>query len=386
MVVRSCPEPHRGARLLPGESLNIVHYSPDLLAEETGPANSAREWCEALARQGMNVTAVVDERLMLLRAPVGVPCRPVSHRFGGRLAVPVRLRDHLVDADILVVHGGWTLQNITACRDAATVGIPYVITTHGVYNDWVIARRRAPKWVWNLLLERHHLQRAIAIHLFFPEELTGLRRLGATTATVIAPNGISVREGFRWDGGSGAYLVWLGRFDIYEKALDILVRSLLHVPEDVRPILRLHGPDWRGGKRELAELVRALDLRSWVAIEGPIYGDEKSETLSRAAGCVYPSRRDTSSMAVAEAIGAGIPTLVADYPLGRLLASKGAALLCERSPEGIATGIKRLLSEEGASVGDAAASLAAESLSWDAVATSWRGQMEPLMEAGTTRP
>jgi glycosyltransferase involved in cell wall biosynthesis len=333
----------------------------------------------------MNVTAVVDERFMLLRAPVGVPCHPVRQRFRGRLAVPVRLRDHFVDADLLVVHGGWTLQNITACRDAAAVGIPYVITTHGVYNDWVIARRRALKWVWNLLLERRHLQGAIAIHVFFPEELKGLRSLGTTTSTVIAPNGITVREGLSWDGGSGGYLVWLGRFDIYEKALDILVRSLLHVPEDVRPIVRLYGPDWRGGKRELAELVRALDLRSWVAIEDPIYGDEKWEALRRAAGCVYPSRRDTSSMAVAEAIGAGIPTLVTDFPLGRLLASKGAALLCERSPQGMAKGIKRLFSEEGVSAGVAATSLAAESLSWDAVATSWHGQMERLMEAGTSR-
>jgi hypothetical protein len=55
-------------------------------------------------------------------------------------------------------------------------------------------------------------------------------------------------------------------------------------------------------------------------------------------------------LVVAEAVGAGVPTLVTDYPWGRLLASKGAAVMCERSPQAIAIGIERLLSEEGARI------------------------------------
>ena len=91
-------------------------------------------------------------------------------------------------------------------------------------------------------------------------------------------------------------------------------------------------------------------------------------------------------MVVAEAVGAGVPTLVTDYPLGRLLASKGAAVMCERSPQAIAIGIERLLSEEGARIGRTGRAVAAESLSWDRVARSWREQVEGLMRAGTSKP
>jgi glycosyltransferase involved in cell wall biosynthesis len=366
--------------------MKVVEYSPYFLAGDTGSGNSARGWCEALARQGVRVTVLVDAKLTSRSAPEAVSLRSVRHRFSGRLSVPAGIRDHLSSADLFVVHGGWTLWNIVACREAAVVGVPYLVTTHGVYNPWVLKRGGIVKHMWNMLLERRHLTEALAVHLFFEEERRGLRSLGVSTPTVVAPNGIAAPEGVWWDGGSGGYLLWLGRFDFVVKGLDLLVRSLVEFPEDGRPTLRLHGPDFKGGKSSVLQLVRDLGLEHWVKIGDPIHGDEKWDTIRRAAGYVHPSRWDTSPMAVGEAVAAGVPTLVTDYPLGRLLASKGAALMCERSPQAIANGIERLLSEEGAQIGRAAVAVAAESLSWDKVAGSWREQVEELMRAGPSRP
>jgi glycosyltransferase involved in cell wall biosynthesis len=278
------------------------------------------------------------------------------------------------------VHGGWTLYNIVACRDAVRAGVPYLVTTHGVYNPWVLENSAGLKRIWNLVLERRHLQRALALHLFFEEERRGLRRLGVRAPIVVAPNGISAPEDARWDGGSGGYLLWLGRFDPEVKALDLLIRSLGHLPLEDRPMLRLHGPDFRGGKASMAELARDLGLERWVVIGDPIYGEEKWDAFRQAAAYVHPSRRDTSPMAVGEAVGAGVPTLVADYPLGRLLASEGAAVMCERSPGGIAAGITRVRSEKGAEVARIGSAMANGRLSWDAVARSWLEQMRRVME------
>jgi len=366
--------------------LNVLHYSPYVLAGETGSANSIRGWCEAQAQQGLRVTLAVDEKQIRHEPPAGISCKTISHRLSGRASVPVGLQDHLVDSDLLVVHGGWTLCNIVACRDAAAVRIPYIVTAHGVYNDWVLRKGWIRKRLWNVLLERRHLRGALAVHLFFEDELEGLKRLGSHTSTIIVPNGIRAMEGIAWDGGTGGYLLWLGRFDPVVKGLDILVRSLLHLPEEARPILRLHGPDWRGGKRSVVELVGELGLQRWVAIEDPIYGDEKWDVIRRAAACVFPSRWEAFSMVAAEAVRAGVPTLVTDYPLGRLLASKGAAVMCERSPQAVAIGIERLLSEEGARIGRRGRVIAAENLSWDRVARSWREQVEGLMRAETSKP
>ena len=353
---------------------------PHLLGVETGSGNSARGWCEALVRQGLNVTALVDDRLISRSAPMGTRCFPVRHRFAGRTNIPTGLRALITSADLLVVHGGWTMRNVTACLDAVAVGVPYVVTTHGVYNEWVLDRGSTAKRTWNVLVERRHLRKALAIHLFYEQEMAGLKRLGVGTPSVIAPNGITAREDVRWDGGSGGYLLWLGRFDPVVKGLDILVRSLAQLPANTRPTLRLHGPDTQRGKAFVSSLVDNLRLERWVVLGDPIYGEEKWSTITRAAGCVYPSRWDTSPMAVAEAVGAGVPTLVADFPLGRTLAAEGAALMCERSPEGVAAGIERLLSSEGVEAGSRGVAVAAGRLSWDSVARSWLEQVSLLMD------
>jgi glycosyltransferase involved in cell wall biosynthesis len=253
-----------------------------------------------------------------------------------------------------------------------------MITTHGVYYPQTLQRKRLAKKIWFPLLERHHLSGAMALHLFFDDEQEGLRQLGVSTHTIIAPNGVTRQEN-RWDGGSGGYLLWLGRIDPHVKALDLLLLSMLEMPEKDRPQLRLHGPEFRGHKVRLSELVRDMKLTQWVTIGEPVYGEEKWRLVARAAGCVYPSRWDASPMAVAEAIGVGVPTLVADYPLGRFLASKGAALLCKRTPTGIADGIRLLLSNEGARLSERADRVAQGPLSWEAVASAWVEQLEGLL-------
>jgi glycosyltransferase involved in cell wall biosynthesis len=338
-----------------------------------------RAWCEALSRVGARVRAFHDPAQARRAAPEGVAIEGVDHRFDGRVRIPVGLRARMRASEVFVVHGGWTLWNDAACRQAASAGARYVVTTHGVYNPWVIARGTATKRIWNLLLERRHLRRALALHLFFRDELRGLQDLGVDAATVIVPNGISAPSGVRWDGGSGGYLLWLGRFDVAIKGVDLLVRAVRELPESERRVIRLHGTDVRGGKASLMELARDLGVERWIEIRDPIYGEEKWDALARASAYVHPSRRDTAPMAVGEAVGAGVPTLVTDYPLGRLLASADAAVMCDRTPRGIAEGIARLVSEEGARSSVAGVELAAGRLSWDSVARSWLEQVERLL-------
>jgi glycosyltransferase involved in cell wall biosynthesis len=169
------------------------------------------------------------------------------------------------------------------------------------------------------------------------------------------------------------------------KGLDLLLDSLLLIPEEARPHLRLHGPEFRGNRERLKQLVADLELTKWVSIGNAVYGEEKWRLMAQAAGFVYPSRWDASPMAVAEAIGVGVPTLVADYPLGRLLASEGAALLCERSPQGIADGIQGLLSGKAAALSAGADEVARRRLSWGEVATSWITQVDRLLNVDIAR-
>jgi hypothetical protein len=138
--------------------------------------------------------------------------------------------------------------------------------------------------------------------VFFDEQREHLQHLGYDRAFVVAPNGVRVPRDRRWDGGSGGYIAYLGRFDPEHKGLDLLVQATALLPPDERPQLRLHGPDWRGGKDRVRDLVRELDLASDVVLGPPLYGDDKwgcwnvrsascTRRGGRASGTRSPKRR-----------------------------------------------------------------------------------------------
>lgn len=368
--------------------MRILHYFPGFLAEETGSVASTRAWCQALAGAGAEVTVLADLESPRLSPPEGVDCLPLADlRLGRRLRLPRKLRSLVRGADLFVVHSGWLLENVLACRTARAEGIPYVVTTHGAYQLQVLTSGRvAAKRAWNSLLERDHINRSLAVHIFFHDEVEGLSRLGVSPSLIVAPTGIEIPSDAKWDGGSGAYLLWLGRFDPVNKGLDLLLEAIHSLPSDERPALRLHGPDWRDRKRQVVRLVSDLGLEPWVTVGDPVYGEEKWETMARASGCVYPSRWESFGMAVAEAVSIGVPTLVAGYPLGRHLASQGAAVGVSLSPAAVAQGIKMLLSPSGAAVGQRGVEIVREQFSWPSVARSWIEQAEALASRCAPEP
>ena len=269
--------------------------------------------------------------------------------------------------------------NVVAGRACASARIPFVVSSHGVYVREVLQRRRIRKRLWAVGFERRHLARAKAVHVFFPEERVSMERaMKIQVPTIVAPNGITYPEGAEWNGGGG-YLLWLGRFDIVTKGLDLLVRAIERIPASERPQLRLHGPDWRNQKDRVRRLVHELEIERWVTVGDPVYGEEKWRLISDASACVYPSRWDACPVAVSEAAAVGVPTLVTNYPSGNFLAGKGAAIQVDSNASSIAEGIPRLLSPETAEIGRNASVVARSHLSWNAVATSWLKQFRGLI-------
>jgi len=362
--------------------VRIVHYQPQLLARDSGTVNAGRGWAEAMARSGSDVLALVDRSTAERPAPEGVEVVGLRHSLRGAMRFPRAASQALRGADIVVLHGGWFLGNIIVGRACVREGVPFVVTSHGAYAPEVFETRVATKRLWAATLERPHLRRALAVHVFFAEQASQVRRLGVDLPTIVAPNGISVPESARWDGGSGGYLLWLGRFHPVQKGLDLIVRAVAGMPASQRPEVRLHGPDWRGQKAIVRDLVRELDVEHWIRIGEPIYGDEKWELIRRAAGCVFPSRSDACPVAVSEAAAVGVPTLVAGYPLGDFLTSQKAAVRVEHEPSSIADGISFLTSVEAPELGAQARSVARQSLSWEAVTRSWTVQLSSILAQG----
>ena len=256
-----------------------------------------------------------------------------------------------------------------------------LLEPRGAYDPHIVRRKRLLKAAWWHVWERALVTNAAAIHVFFEPERAHLEALGYHGDVVVAPNGIVPPRDVTWDGGSGGYVLWMGRFDPEHKGLDLLLGALALLPPGERPSLRLHGPDYRlgGGKEAVRRMVEQLALGDAVAIGEPVHGTAKWELLSRATGFVYPSRWEAFGNSVAEAAALGVPTLTTPYPFGQFLAARGGAFVADANPAALAEGLRALRSPAAPATGGRGAGVVRECMPWDIVTRSWLEQTEAVL-------
>ncbi|MBA2318854.1 MAG: glycosyltransferase [Euzebyales bacterium] len=368
--------------------MRIVHYHPRAVVGDGGITNSVQRLSTALAALGADPVIVHDVSAGSRQRPganaeppgsnAGVQWIGARHLGPSRMLLPVGLERALEGADLLVLNSAWTTHNARAGAVARKLGVPYALAPRGAYEPALLRRKRVVKRLWWEAVEQPLVRHARALHIFFEGERPSLARLGYHGDVIVAPNGVSVPSGFRWDGGSGGYLLYMGRFDPEHKGIDLLVRAVAELPAGQRPALRLHGPDWRGGKRRVRDLVRTLGVESWVTLGDAVYGEQKWATLSRARGFVYPSRWEGFGNSLAEASALGVPALATPYPLARFLGELGAAIVVEPTSSGVAAGLRELSNPEAAAVGERAAQVIQDQFTWEAVARRWLEQARAL--------
>ena len=309
----------------------------------------------------------------------GIRWKVVPHVGAFAFRAPIGLGRVLKNADLLVLHSAWVLHNVRAAAIADDIGVPYLLAPRGAYDPMIVTRKRLLKVAWWAMFERSLVRRATGLHIFFEAERTHIDAIGHHGAVVVAPNGVDVPAQRVWNRPGGGYVLWLGRFDIEHKGLDLLLRALALLPLGRRPLLRLHGPDRGGQKERVRQLARTLGVADSVVVGPPVYGDDKWKLLGDASAFAYPSRWEAFGNSAAEAVGLGLPTLVTPYPLGCYLASRGGAVLAEPTPEDLARGMETVLSSAAAGIASTGADLIRREFNWTDVSGSWLRQMEALV-------
>lgn len=357
----------------------MLNYHPRALVGDGGITNSVQRLSESLVgSSGADVGVAVDEG-----DPRGQPAKfdwvKLDHIGPRALRVPSGLGRKLDGVDILVLNSAWTAHNVVAGRIAKRNGVPYMLSPRGAYDPQLLRRRQPVKRAWWRTMEARLVRDARALSVFFEEQEKDVRTLGYEGDIVVSPNGVRVPPGWHWDGGSGGYILYIGRFDPEHKGLDLLIDAIALLPPAERPDVRLYGPDWRGGKARTVAQIEARGLERWVEIHPPVYGDEKWKTFQRSLGFVYPSRWEGFGNSLAEAAALGLPTLATPYPLARFLEQRGATVVTGAVPEELANGLKVLVDSDAAARGSSGAKVVATEFDWDNVADSWYRQVSALL-------
>jgi glycosyltransferase involved in cell wall biosynthesis len=303
--------------------MRILHYYR-VMTKPSGVTSAIGKWQGALLSAGV-------ESVVLHNAPAAcweLPSRHVRHVGHGRHGQVPLLAGHLLPGDVLVIHEGWTSATIAAAVAAEHRGIPYAVMPHGVYQPQIIAELKRPL-LPRFVAERHYLRKASAVHTFFePENRLVNGFAGKKLRYITVPTGMEVTQR-AWTAG-GRYLAWYGRYSLHHKGIDRMLRAYSLVPPARRLPLLLHGTDYHGGQAEVLRLVHELGLDDDVSVAGPVAGREKLDFLYNSAGFVFPSRWESHSIALLEALSLGVPVLAGDsLHISQKLKDAGAALVTD---------------------------------------------------------
>jgi glycosyltransferase involved in cell wall biosynthesis len=301
--------------------LRIVHTIGDIGAETGGPPRSVRSLCEAMARAGAQVTLLTEDRqqpasALLTPDPALVATRFVrpNRRFG--FAAP----DYApalaeIAPDIVHDNGIWSPSNIAATTAAGKLGVPSVISLHGMLEPWALNHRAAKKRLAWRTYQHRLLSAAAGLHATAPPECESVRARFPHHPIAVIANGVDcpatgLDPGRRIAANHRTLLV-LSRLHPVKNLLG-LIAAFARIAADPAFdawTLAIHGPDADGHRATLANAINAAGMADRILLGDAIPETGKAALFATADLFILPSFSENFGIVVAEALAHGVPAI-----------------------------------------------------------------------------
>jgi glycosyltransferase involved in cell wall biosynthesis len=357
-VAEGVAQPGVDAAKAPTRPLRIVQFLKWMRRRDGGVVNTVSLLCPMLTDLGHRVTLLSGDNADL-KDPVWfhqtpAPGEPIQHRPGTTACVSVAMRDRLAelrgssmaaserdqpfqllsreglsvceaalrDADVLHLHGPWASTNVQLARLARTLGVAYVISPHGMLDDWSLAQGRLKKRLHLALFSGPMLNRARSVHFEVEEEARQGRVHVRAPVVVGPPPPIDprafaplpapdlARAAFPALAQPGLKVLFLGRL-APKKAPDALVRSAAIWKRDGVAITTLiagkgHPPEFEDHCKRLAADLGVADR---VHFLGLVTGDLKWSLMQAADVMALPTSQENFGIALVESMLCGTPVV-----------------------------------------------------------------------------
>ena len=352
-------------------AMHVAMLTGDLAATAGGPPQVMFETARALGRQGVRVTlmalagpAAPDPSFAGL--PVSIERFPASGPAVLKRSRTMReaLTQRIAEFDALHVHGIWE----GCLSDAAAIfrraGKPVFVSAHGMLDPWSLRQSRGRKAAALALTGTGAmLARASALVFATAEESAAARHPGTPRHAIVA-NGIDPEALTAAVGGDTAplferapLLAAPGRTILYfsrihpKKGLDLLVAAFIALA-DRHPEARLlvvgilQDADYT---LEILARLAGAGLMERTAFVTDLFGAAAKPALGLADIFALPSHQEGFSIALLEALGAGLPVLITDQCHFPEVAAVDAGRVVADDAAGITRGLDELLAlDDGA--------------------------------------
>lgn len=296
--------------------------------------------------------------------------------FALSLGLSKWLKDHVVEYDIVNIHGFFNYPVSVAARHAHRAGVPYVLRTCGMLDPGCLAKRRLGKTAFLKLYGDRMLSRAAAISSTSEQEAEVSYKKHGPARRVVIPLGVPEADRVHEEGPAlplpdGKKIVlYLSRLDPI-KGLDLLLPAVSHLKQKRSDFFLViaGGGDAKYEGRIRSE-VRRLGLSDDVLLAGPVEGWRKWKLLEEADCFILPSYHENFGVSALEAMAAGCPVVVSNrVGIHAEIAAARAGAVVKCDVRDIASGLDKLLSNEAErrAFGTNGKELALNKYNWDRI-------------------
>ena len=266
------------------------------------------------------------------------------------------VEQEIQDCDVVHIHGLWEPYSARIASIAHNLNIPYIITLHGMLDDWCMKQKRIKKLMFLLLFGKKMLKYAAAVHCTATDELRQCEKWLRSKNGLVIPNIINLSLFSTLPGPSLAFdkfeflkskkhkLLFLSRID-KKKGIECLIKAvkiLLNNGLDIGVMVAGMGtPKYLKSLRKEIDLLGITDKFCFV---GHVNGITKVSLLQAADLLVIPTSQENFGLVFFESFAAGLPVVTTNLvdTQAEILES-GAGWTLPQNPEVFANVIEKLL-------------------------------------------
>jgi len=216
--------------------------------------------------------------------------------------------------DIVVFNEVYKPKYIKIYKECKKHKIPYVIIPHGSLVKNAQQRHRGKKIIGNIVLFNKFIYNASAIQFLNQNEKK--ETYFKYKKAIICGNGTNIPQYTnQWKSSMNKDLVYIGRYEIKHKGLDLLVNMCCKYKQwfiDNNMHIQLYGRDSGNELTMLKQDISKNKIQDILIINKPVYHDEKENVLKNSYAFIQCSRYEGQPMGIIEALSVGLPCIVTE--------------------------------------------------------------------------
>lgn len=283
-----------------------------------------------------------------------------------------KLPEPFCNPSLVIFHEIYRPDHIKLSHWLRRRAIPYIITPHGSLTYVAQEQHHLAKQLLNVFFYNAFIRNADCIHFLSKKEAMSSNGFKHRKARII-PNGVSIPKA-KASNLESRIALFIGRLDIEVKGLDLLIKSLPLIADELRGLgakIYIYGPDEDGSMAKLELLIADNQVSDIVLLNGPVNGQSKADAFLKSQFYIQLSRTEGFPTSVLEALAYGLPIIVTEGTTWKETANnKGIGIGVESDLEAISNAILTLFNDDElrCKLANAARKYAIEHFQWKAIA------------------